>query len=508
MRTRVLHALYGVVATITGMAAAHLLAALLDPNSSPVLAVGNQVIDLTPTPLKEWAVRHFGTNDKPILIGSVLIGTLILSGIAGLLARRRFALGAGLLILLVGLAGAAALNRPTSSFADVLPSVLAGVVGVAVLGGLCRLSRPAASPSSAGAAVDSAPGTTRRPLLIATGLAGLAAAMGGGGQWLIRLKARPEDVTIPAAADPAPAFPQGLETRIKGISSLRTPTDSFYRIDTSLITPTVSVDGWTLTIDGDVENQLEFTFDELAAMPLIERDITLTCVSNEVGGPYVGGARWLGVRLTDLLDQAGVGTKADQILSTAYDGFTISTPLEVATDGRDAMVAIAMNGEALPRAHGFPVRLITPGIYGFVGSTKWLTKLTLTTYADQQSYWTERDWATDAPIKVESRIDTPKGLSTIKPGMTAIGGVAWAQQRGIGKIEVRIDGGAWQEAKLGPEVNLDYWRQWYLPWEAKTGSHQLAVRATTQDGETQTAARVTVFPDGATGIQEIVVNVA
>ncbi len=507
MRTRLLHALYGVVATLTGMAAAHLLAALLNPASSPVLAVGSQVIDLTPTPLKEWAVRHFGTNDKPILIGSVLIGTLVLSGIAGLLARRRFALGAGLLILLVGLAGAAALNRPTSSFADVLPAVVAGAVGVAVLGGLCRLSRSEAASSSEHPA-SAGSGTTRRPLLIATGLAGLAAAMGGGGQWLIRLRAQPEDITIPTAAEPAPAFPKGLEERIKGITSLRTPNDSFYRIDTSLLTPTVSVDGWTLTIDGDVDKELEFTFDELAAMPLIERDITLTCVSNEVGGPYVGGARWLGVRLTDLLEQAGVGDKADQILSTAYDGFTISTPLEVATDGRDAMVAIAMNGEALPRAHGFPVRLITPGIYGFVGSTKWLTKLTLTTYAEQQAYWTERDWATDAPIKVESRIDTPKGLSTIKAGMTAIGGVAWAQQRGIDKIEVRIDGGAWQEAKLGPEVNLDYWRQWYLPWEAKSGSHQLAVRATAKDGETQTAARVTVFPDGATGIQEIVVNVA
>ncbi len=505
MRSRLLHALYGVLATITGMAAAHLVAALLNPASSPVLAVGSTVIDLTPTPVKEWAIKSFGTNDKPILIGSVVVGTLIFSGIAGLLARRRFALGAGLLILLVGLAGAAALTRPTSSFVDVLPALVAGVIGVAVLGGLCRMSRPATSTD---AASSPASGPTRRPLLIATGLAALAAAMGGGGQWLIRLEARPEDVAIPAATDPAAPFPQGLESRVKGISALRTPNDSFYRIDTSLVTPTVSVDGWTLTIDGDVENELEFTFDELAAMPLIERDITLTCVSNEVGGPYVGGARWLGVRLTDLLEQAGVGSKADQILSTAYDGFTISTPLAVAMDGRDAMVAIAMNGEALPRAHGFPVRLITPGIYGFVGSTKWLSKLTLTTYAEQKSYWTQREWATDAPIKVESRIDTPKGLSTIKAGMTAIGGVAWAQQRGIGRIEVRIDGGPWQEAKLGPEVNLDYWRQWYLPWEAKSGSHQLAVRATTKDGETQTAARVTVFPDGATGIQEIIVNVS
>ena len=506
MRSRLRYALFGVLATVTGMAAAHLVAALLDPISSPVLAVGSTVIDLTPTPLKEWAVRNFGTNDKLILIGSVLAGTIALAGIAGLLARKRFSLGAGLLILLVGMAGAAALTRPTATFADVLPSLVAGVVGVAVLGGLYRLDHGVSDAHGRRGEPDT--GTNRRVLLVAGGLAAVAAAFGGAGQWVINLASRPEDVTLPAATDPAAGFPEGLETRFSGISRLRTPSDDFYRIDTSLVTPTVSIDGWTLTVDGDVDNELSFTFNDLAAMPLIERDITMTCVSNEVGGPYVGGARWLGVRLTDLLEQAGVGDRADQILSTAYDGFTISTPLAVATDGRDTMVAIGMNGEALPRAHGFPARLITPGLYGFVGATKWLSKLTLTTYDDEQAYWTERKWATDAPIKVESRIDTPEGLSSIKSGKTVIGGVAWAQQRGVGRVEVRIDGGPWQEAKLGPDVGVDYWRQWYLPWDANPGSHQLAVRATTADGETQTAARVTVFPDGATGIQEIVVTMA
>ena len=506
MRSRLRYALFGVLATVTGMAVAHLVAALLDPVSSPVLAVGSTVIDLTPTPLKEWAVRNFGTSDKLILIGSVLAGTILLAGIAGLLARKRLSLGAGLLILLVGMAGAAALTRPTANLADVLPSLVAGGVGVAVLGGLHWLDH---APSGVhGKQVGQGADTNRRVLLMAGGLAAAASAFGGAGQWVINLRSRPENVTLPVATDPAAAFPQGLETRVSGISRLRTPADDFYRIDTSLLTPTVSVDGWTLTIDGDVENELAFTFDDLTAMPLIERDITMTCVSNEVGGPYVGGARWLGVRLTDLLDQAGVGSRADQILSTAYDGFTISTPLAVATDGRDTMVAIGMNGEALPRAHGFPARLITPGLYGFVGATKWLSKLTLTTYDDVQAYWTERKWATDAPIKVESRIDTPKGLSTIESGRTVIAGVAWAQRRGVGRVEVRVDGGRWQEAKLGPDVGVDYWRQWYLPWDATPGSHQLAVRATTVDGETQTAARVTVFPDGATGIQEIVVTVA
>jgi DMSO/TMAO reductase YedYZ molybdopterin-dependent catalytic subunit len=242
---------------------------------------------------------------------------------------------------------------------------------------------------------------------------------------------------------------------------------------------------------------------------MVEHDITLTCVSNEVGGRYVGAARWLGVPLKDLFELAGgVGDEADQILSTATDGFTISTPLAVALDGRMAMVAVGMNGEPLPAEHGFPARLVTPGLYGFVGATKWLSKLTLTTYDEKQSYWTKRDWATDAPIKISSRIDTPKPLDTIDGGRTVIGGVAWAQHRGVGKVEVRIDGGAWQEARLGPDAGVDYWRQWYLPWDAPKGRHNLAVRATTVDGELQTAARMSPFPEGSSGIQEIVVSVA
>ena len=272
----------------------------------------------------------------------------------------------------------------------------------------------------------------------------------------------------------------------------------------------MSVDDWTLTIDGDVEQEVRLTFDELAAMPLIERDITLTCVSNDVGGGYVGAARWRGVRLTDLLDRAGIdATGADQILSTDVDGMTISTPLDLATDGRDAMIALGMNGEALPREHGFPARMVVPGLYGFVSATKWITRMTLTTYAEQEAYWTERDWAVDAPIKTSSRIDTPRPLSTIDPGRTVIGGVAWAQHAGgIERVEVRVDGGAWQEARLGPDGGQDYWRQWYLPWTAEKGQHSLAVRAVNGRDEQQTAARATPFPNGSSGVQQIVVTVA
>jgi DMSO/TMAO reductase YedYZ molybdopterin-dependent catalytic subunit len=272
--------------------------------------------------------------------------------------------------------------------------------------------------------------------------------------------------------------------------------------------PRISKDGWSLQVDGDVKNPFRLSYADLLAMPLIERDITMTCVSNEVGGGYIGAARWLGVRLTDVLDRAGVGTSSDQVLSTAVDGFTISTPLAVVRDGRDAMVVVGMNGEPLTDTHGFPARLITPGLYGFVGATKWLTKLTLTTYAAQQSYWTQRQWATDAPVKTSARIDTPAPLSTVAAGRVAIGGVAWAQHRGVGTVEVQIDGGPWQPAQLGPDAGVDYWRQWYLPWNATSGQHTLAVRATDLTGAVQTDQRATPFPDGSSGIQQVVVLVS
>ena len=271
--------------------------------------------------------------------------------------------------------------------------------------------------------------------------------------------------------------------------------------------PQVDVDHWSLEVDGMVDRPLRLTFEELAAMPLIERDITMTCVSNEVGGGYVGAARWLGVRLADVLDRAGIAGSPDQVLSTAVDGFTISTPLAVVLDGRDAMIAIGMNGSALPEAHGYPARLVTPGLYGFVGATKWLTKLTLTTYAAEQAYWTRRQWATDAPIKTSARVDTPRPLSTIAAGRTAIGGVAWAQHRGVGRVEVRVDDGPWQQTRLGPEVNDDYWRQWHLPWDATPGLHRIAVRAVDRSGRAQITERATPFPSGSSGVQEVVVTV-
>ncbi len=555
MQKRLLYASFGLLATLVGMATGHLVASLLNPASSPVLAVGSQVIDLTPTPMKEWAIRQFGSADKAILIGSVLLGVLVFAAIAGILARRRFALGAGLLVLLVAIAGATALNRPASEIVDIVPSLLTAVAGVAALWWLDRTAKaasastatsPATSPATSTVTAGSAPDTTskrlphpmgqpdtvsadgpkhaltddttgdgtsasptRRGVLVAMGvLAAAAAVMGGAGRFIGNLRSRPEDISLPAATDVAAPLPQGIDDQVKGISTFVTSNADFYRVDTRLDTPIISADDWTLTIDGDVDNEMTFTFDDLLGMDLIERDITMTCVSNSVGGPYVGSARWLGVRLQDLLDMAGVGSKADQILSTDFEGMTISTPLDLATDGRDAIIAIGMNGEALPREHGFPARMIIPGLYGFISATKWITKLTLTTYDDAQAYWTERDWDTVAPIKISARIDTPNALDTLKAGEVVIGGVAWAQQKGgVDKIEVRIDGGPWQPAELGPDGGNDYWRQWFYKWDAKPGSRTVAARVISGEGETQTATAANPFPGGSSGIQSFLVTV-
>ncbi len=494
----------GILAALAGTAVGHLVAAVTVPASSPVLAVGTTVINLTPTPLKVWAVRTLGSADKPVLVGSVLLATLLLAGVAGILARRRFAVGAALLVVLVTAAGVAAVIQPAAGAVDALPALVTALVG---LGVLTYLLRGGGSPRVLLSDPNGA--ATRRGFLIGAGaVAGAAVVLGATGQLIIRARNKISDIVLPKPAQPLTALPTGLEQKYPGISTFQTPRDKFYRVDTNLTVPVVDIGSWKLVVDGDVQNELSLSFEELTSMNVVERDISLTCVSNEVGGQLVGSARWLGVPLQDVLDRAGVGDKADQILSTAVDGFTISTPLGVALDGRNTLLAFAMNGEPLPREHGFPVRLVTPGLYGYVGATKWLSKLTLTTYAAQEAYWTKRKWAIDGPIKLSSRVDTPRPLSTIPSGQTVIGGVAWAQPDGVAKVEVRLDGGDWLEAKLGPSAGEEYWRQWYLPWDAASGAHQIAVRATNKAGETQTATRATPFPDGASGVQEVLVNVS
>jgi DMSO/TMAO reductase YedYZ molybdopterin-dependent catalytic subunit len=512
--SRAWYALGALSATLAGVGVGHLVAGLVSPDASPVPVVGSTVVDATPTPVKEWAVSTFGTADKTVLVASVAVVTLGLAAALGLVARRHRTLGLGLLGALALTAVAAAAARPAATPVDLLPGFATALVGVLaagwVLALLDRWGAATADPAS-GAGPDGRPGAdgsnSRRQVLAAVAGLGAVAVTGGAAGRLLGRRGTAPDITLPAPASPLPPPAAGLENRVEGISAFRTPNRQFYRIDTALVIPRVSADSWTLTVDGEVDHPFTLTFDELLALPMVEADITLTCVSNEVGGPYVGAARWLGVRTRDLLERAGVRAGVDQVLSRSTDGMTISTPLQALVDDRDALVAVAMNGAPLPAVHGFPARLVTPGLYGFVGATKWLSSMTATTYARDSAYWTDRGWATDAPVLTESRIDTPRAHSTVAPGRVLVGGVAWAQGRGIRKVEVRVDDGAWQEATLGPDAGIDFWRQWFLDWDAAPGEHRLTVRATDGTGTTQTGQRTDPYPRGATGWHDILVEV-
>lgn len=506
-------AFHGLVAAVVAVAVGDFVAALVNPAASPVLAIGAQVIDLTPTPVKEWAISSFGVADKAVLIGSVLAGTITIAALAGIASRTRPAVGVGLLAVMALVVLAITLTRADARTADAFPALAAGASAVAVLLGLRRLSvvempqevvgvPPAATLGSRSGGKQ----PNRRTLLASVGLLALAGLLGAGGSALRRRSALPTTVALPTPAQSPTALPRGLGRN--GVTPFVSSNRSFYRIDTALVVPNVDIDTWSLTIDGDVSRKVRFSHADLLAMELIERDITLACVSNPVGGPYVGGARWLGVPLAVLIDRAGSGSRADQILSTDVDGMTISTPLDVALDGRDSMIAVGMNGEPLPREHGFPARLVVPGLYGFIGATKWVTRLTLTSYKRDEAYWTQRGWATDAPIKIASRIDVPRDGDDVEAGDVLVGGIAWAHSDGgVDRIQVRVDDGSWQEARVGPTGGANYWRQWFWRWPAQRGEHRLSVRAVGADGTVQTGARMEPFPEGATGHHSVGVTV-
>ncbi len=511
-------AVAGLLAAAVGMAVGHLVAAFVAPAASPVLAVGASVIDATPTPVKEWAVRTLGTNDKPVLLGSVALVTAVAAALIGLTGRRRPRLAGALVAGLGAVAGLAAVLRPAAGPVDIVPALAAAVAGVLVLvwlrsllGGRGGWEERRESPLDHSARAPGAPATPRRRtfLLGAAGAGVGAVGVGALGQAVLARSGGAASVTLPAPSTTEPPLPSGLDTSVDGISPFRTPVPDFYRVDTALVVPRVDPGAWRLEVDGRVDHTLGLGYDDLLAMPMVERDITLNCVSNEVGGPYVSSGRWQGVLVRDLLDRAGVQDGVEQILSESVDGMTISTPVEALTDDRDALVVVGLDGDPLPAERGFPARLLTPGLYGFVGATKWLTRLTATTYGDDEAYWTKRGWATDAPVKTQSRIDTPAGLRTYDPGRIAVGGVAWSQaDGGISGVQVRVDDGPWQDARLGPDAGTAYWRQWVWRWEATTGRHTLTARAADGDGRTQTADRSAPFPDGASGYHSIVVLVS
>ncbi|MFE3288094.1 molybdopterin-dependent oxidoreductase, partial [Streptomyces sp. NPDC059233] len=320
-------------------------------------------------------------------------------------------------------------------------------------------------------------------------------------------------LVLPAPSSPAPPLPAGVQLKVADISPFTTPNADFYRVDTALTVPKVDAGTWRLHIHGKgVTRPRTYTVDQLLARPLIERDITLTCVSNEVGGPYIGTARWLGVPLADLLKEAGVrppskGGKADQLVARSVDGMTLGSPVEDVMDGRDAILAVGMNGEPLPFDHGFPVRMLVPGLYGYVSACKWINDIELTTFDAYDPYWVKRKWARRAPIKTQARIDTPKPFARPAAGTVTIAGVAWAQHRGITRVEVRVDDGPWQDADLAPQATTDTWRQWSYPWKATPGGHTITVRATDGTGEVQTEQRTRTIPDGASGRHSLFVTV-
>jgi DMSO/TMAO reductase YedYZ molybdopterin-dependent catalytic subunit len=498
----VLRALAGVVAAGAAVGTGHLVAALVNPVASPLLAVGSALIDAAPTPAKEFAVRTFGTADKPILVGSVAVVLVVFGAVVGLIAWRRPRIAA-VAIGLLGVAGAgAALTR--GPWTDAIPSVIAGVVGVLALQLLRTRPVPHAGEASA---LDAAKGRSRRGFLAMLGATAAVAAVGGAGGFVVgrvrdAASAARRALGLPAAASAAKALPDGVQ--VEGVSTFTTPAADFYRVDISLVTPHIDASTWSLTLDGMVDHPLTLTYDDLLAMPLIERDITLTCVSNEVGGPYVSTGRWLGVPFKDLIARVGVQPGVDQVYSYSLDSnYTCSTPFQALTDGRDAMVVVGLNGEPLADERGYPARMLVPGLFGFVSATKWLQRIEFTSYAARTAYWTARGWATDAPILTQSRIEVPQSLATLPKDKPVIAGVAWAQHRGIAKVEIRIDEGAWKEAKLAADGGIDLWRQWSYVYDGPAGLHSAQVRATDLDGNTQPEERTKVFPSGARGWHQI-----
>ena len=523
--------LAGGLAAAVALATTSLADAVSGPVPSLVAVVGQAVIRHTPGFLSRGATESVGTADKPLLLAVIVVLAVAIGTRVGVAARRRPRLGDaafaafGLLAVLC----AASLDH-ISVGATLASATAAAVVGAVTLRLLLRAAAAdgveadapdaAVTGAEAGAAGPTAwPGelaVSRRRFLVAGSIAGGGAAVILGGAAGLRRatgRSNPQaSIVLPAASGPpatvgSAAAADGFR-EVEGLTPLVTPNRSFYRIDEALITPSVDVGTWRLQVTGMVAAPFELTYDDLLALPLVERHVTLSCVSNQVGGTLVGTAKWLGVRLADLLDRAGVQPGATQLVGRSVDGFTVGFPVSVATDGRDALVAVGMNDEPLPKAHGFPARLVVPGLYGYVSATKWLEEIELTTFEAFDAYWVQRNWARNGPVKVESRIDVPRDFSGLRAGPRTVAGVAWAPHRGISRVEVRVDDGPWQEADLGPTLGDDAWRQWTWPWSATPGEHELSVRATTGDGEVQTATRRSPFPDGATGHHQVKVRVS
>ncbi len=531
----------------------------LDAPASPVSSLGQTFIQFTPEWLKEFAIRTFGENDKNALKAGMGITLVVVAIVIGIIGRRSPRLAVAVTAVLILVTAAAVLSRAGASIVDVLPILLGGAVGIYFLVSAFRLqvvaepapetalsgNAPAPAPPPASGVEHAASGTgeigspsdadpasadadnpkpgrsgATHPMAVAGAGAGaattnrrqffriagigalVAVAAGALTRWIpsaADVSASRDRVALPTPVDVQQVDLAAVRLDVPGITPFVTDNAEFYRVDTAFVVPRVTTDEWQLKIHGAVDREITVSYADLVAMPSIERMITLTCVSNEVGGDLAGNARWQGVRIADVLAMAGPAAGADCVLSTSIDGFTVTTPIDALTDDRDALLAFAMNGEALPVEHGFPVRMVVPGLYGYVSATKWVVDLEVTNFADQSAYWTDRGWSAQAPIKTQSRIDVPKSFEQVSQGTVAVAGVAWAQHRGVTGVQVQIDDGEWQDATLSGEVSTDTWRQWSYRWDARdTGAHTIRCRATDPTG-VQTDQVQGVMPDGATG---------
>ena len=515
----------GVAAAAVALGVGELAASLAAPLPGPVYAVANRVVDKAPTWFVAFGKNVFGLADKPALVAGTTLIALVLGAGLGLAARRRPqpALAGIAAFGLLGMVAVAA-DAQGGPLGALVVNTLAVAAGSATL---LLLHRRAVGPRSGparglppvrvGTPVD--PAVTRRSFLTAAGVAGAGAVLAGlaAGQLRARSSARTARDAA-ALAPPAPGADEvaaavaGAEgsavASTPGIAPLVTPNADFYLIDTALLRPQVDPGNWSLRITGLVDRELSYTYDELLARATTVAPVTLSCVSNEVGGKLVGNAVWQGVPLVELLDEAGVRPGATQVASRSVDGWTCGFPTEAAYDGRTALVAVGMNGEPLPLDHGFPARLVVAGLYGYVSATKWLAEIELTTLEAFDGYWIPRGWSKAGPVKTQSRIDTPRRGTELAAGTVPVAGVAWAPATGIARVEVQIDDGSWAEATLGDALGVDAWRQWVLPWDATPGRHTLRVRATDASGYTQTELQAPPVPDGATGWHQITVDVA
>jgi DMSO/TMAO reductase YedYZ molybdopterin-dependent catalytic subunit len=499
-------ALAGAVAGAAAIGANELLAGLLSGAPSFVVEVGAAVIALQPPGAKQFVVDLFGTNDK--LVFNILIVVVAIAGAAmlGIVGRRRFGLA------VAGFAGAGIAAMAVSILLDplvepvlaIISTVLTVGAGVLVLWALLELA-------SGPAEVEMPDFSRRRFIGTSLAVAGVAVAGGLLGRWIGQSAGVAQPVDLPPIPEPAeqlPALASGTDLGIDGLTPLVTPNPDFYRIDTSLLTPRLDATTWQMTITGMVDRSLTLTYADLLAMPLHEQYVTIACVSNEVGGGLVGNALWRGVLLRDVLESAGVQAGATQVVGRSYDGWTCGFPTEwVMTDVRDALIAVAMNDEPLPAEHGFPARLIVPGLFGYVSATKWLTNIELTRWEDFDAYWVPLGWSKEGPILTQSRIDLPRDGTSLTAGEVAVAGVAWAPDRGVSRVEVQVDDGDWADAELALAISDATWVQWQYPWSAAAGEHSIRVRATDGSGTVQESRQTRPAPDGARGYHTVLVSV-